>query len=281
MHKALVSPDTLREHLRNPDWVIFDCRFQLDDPDWGETEYAKSHVPGAMYAHLDHDLSSPKGPDTGRHPLPDAGKLGQWLGRHGVGPGRQVVAYDQGGGAFAARLWWMLRWLGHDAAAVLDGGWAAWAATGQPVSDVVPEPEPVDFKAAVHDDQWLTSAQLEGALKENQVRLIDARGGPRFRGEVEPIDPKAGHVPGAVNLPFTENLDAEGRFKDPQALRARFTPVVADGPGDRVVHMCGSGVTACHNLLAMEIAGLAGSRLYAGSWSEWITDPGRPIATGD
>jgi len=281
MHKTLVPAETLNDHLENPDWLIFDCRFQLDDPDWGGLVYEQSHIPGAMYAHLDRDLSSPKLPDTGRHPLPDAGKFARWLGEHGVDDGKQVVAYDQGGGAYAARLWWMLRWLGHDAAAVLDGGWSAWSSGGYPVSDVVPEPNPAAFEADVDDDLWLTSAQLEAALKNNRVRLIDARGGPRFRGEVEPLDPRAGHVPGAVNLPFTGNLDEQGRFKDARALEARFEPVVGDGAGSRVVHMCGSGVTACHNLLAMEVAGLGDSRLYAGSWSEWITDPRRPIATGE
>ncbi|MGA8261212.1 MAG: sulfurtransferase [Arenicellales bacterium] len=281
MYKTVLSADTLAGRLDDPQWVIFDCRFQLDDPGWGEGEYRRSHIPGAVYAHLDRVLSSPRRADTGRHPLPDAGELAQWLGRHGVTGGKQVVAYDQAGGVYASRLWWMLRWLGHDAAAVLDGGWAAWTAGGHPVSDVVPEPESADFHTVVRDELWLTSDQLETALEEHRVRLVDARGAPRFRGETEPIDAKAGHIPGAVNLPFAGNLDEQGRFKDPRALRERFEAVTGDAPGEQVVHSCGSGVSACHNLLAMEIAGLPDSRLYVGSWSEWITDPRRPIAKGE
>jgi thiosulfate/3-mercaptopyruvate sulfurtransferase len=281
MFKTLVSADTLNTHLDNPDWVVFDCRFQLDQPGWGEAAYREAHIPGARYAHLDRDLAIPKTDTTGRHPLPDADVFAQWLGRNGVDVGRQVVVYDQGGGAFAARLWWMLRWLGHDAVAVLDGGWAAWTGAGYPVDDVIPEPEPVTFKASVRGNLWLTSEQLEAALDKKRVRLIDARGAERFRGDSEPIDPVAGHIPGAANLPFTGNLDEQGRFKSPDALKARFAPVVAAFPGDHVVHMCGSGVTACHNLLAMEVAGLGTSRLYVGSWSEWITDPNRKVAKGE
>lgn len=281
MYDTLVSADALHARLDDPDWVVFDCRFQLDQPDWGEEAYRASHVPGALYAHLDRDLAAPKTPRTGRHPLPDPGTFAQWLGRCGVSPGRQVVVYDQGGGAFAARLWWMLRWLGHRAAAVLDGGWAAWTAAGYPVSDEVPSPEPVMFEGSPDDNLWLTSEQLESALAAQRVRLIDARGAERFRGESEPIDPVAGHVPGAANLPFAGNLDEQGRFKDPATLRERFAPVVGERPGEQVVHMCGSGVTACHNLLAMELAGLGESRLYAGSWSEWITDRERKVERGE
>lgn len=280
MYKTLISVDTLKDHLDNPEWVVFDCRFALDNPEWGSGEYQASHIPGALYAHLDRDLAAPQRPDTGRHPLPDTDAFVRWLGENGVDGSRQVVAYDQGGGAFAARLWWMMRWVGHEAAAVMDGGWAAWTAAGFPVSDKVPAPGPAVFEPAVDNELWLTSEQLESALRDQRVRLVDARGAERYRGDSEPIDPVAGHVPGAVNLPFTDNLDEQGRFKDPEALRRRFESV-AEGNNDEVVHMCGSGVTAAHNLLAMEVAGLAGSRLYPGSWSEWITNPDRPIATGE
>lgn len=280
MHTTLVSVDTLKTHLGDSSWIVFDCRFQLDQPDWGETAYREAHIPGAVYAHLDRDLAAPRTPETGRHPLPDPDAFAGWLGRSGVDADKQVVVYDQGGGAFAARLWWMLRWLGHDAAAVLDGGWTAWTGAGGPVDDAAPAPAAATFTARVRNDLWLTSEQIASALEEKQVRLIDARGAERFRGDSEPIDPVAGHVPGAVNLPFAENLDAQGRFKDPEALKARFAPVVGEFPGERVAHMCGSGVTACHNLLAMEVAGLGASRLYAGSWSEWITDPERKIEKG-
>lgn len=281
MHKTLVSAETLKAHLHDGDWVVFDCRFQLDDPDWGSGEYESSHIPGAFYAHLDRDLAAPKQADTGRHPLPDPGFFAEWLGRCGVDGGKQVVAYDQGGGAFAARLWWMLRWLGHEAAAVLDGGWAAWTSAGYPVSDERPAPAPAVFEPRANNELWLTSEQLETALGDGRVRLIDARGAERFRGDAEPIDPKAGHVPGAVNAPFTGNLDERGRFKKAGELKKRFEPAVADASEQQVVHMCGSGVTACHNLLAMEVAGLGDSRLYPGSWSEWITDPKRPMETGE
>lgn len=281
MYKTLISVDALKEHLDDPDWVVFDCRFQLEDPDWGSEEYRSSHIPGALYAHLDRDLAAPQTPATGRHPLPEPTAFIRWLGDNGVDATRQIVVYDQGGGAFAARLWWMMRWVGHRAAAVLDGGWAAWSAAGCPVTDEVPTPEPTTFEAEADNDLWLTSEQLESALRDKRVRLIDARGAPRFRGDTEPIDPVAGHVPGAVNLPFAGNLDDQKRFKDPEALRQRFEAALGDAANDQVVHMCGSGVTACHNLLAMEVAGLVDSKLYAGSWSEWITDPARPIATGE
>jgi len=281
MYKTLVSTDTLKDHLDDPDWMVFDCRSALDDPEWGPGEYRAAHIPGARYAHLDRDLAAPQRPGTGRHPLPDPLAFAHWLGSNGVDNAKQVVAYDQGGGAFAARLWWMMRWLGHEAAAVLDGGWAAWNAAGLPVSEEIPVPTPAKFEPRVDDDLWLTSEQLEAGLRDDRVRLVDARGAPRYRGETEPIDPVAGHVPGAANLPFAGNLDDQERFKDPDALRQRFDAVVGDA-GDRpVVHMCGSGVTACHNLLAMEVAGLGASKLYAGSWSEWITDPQRPVAKGD
>lgn len=277
MHKTLLSTDTLDAQLGNSDWVIFDCRFALDRPEWGRQEYEQAHIPGAVYAHLDRDLAAPKRADTGRHPLPEPEAFARWLGRNGVDGGKQVVVYDQGGGQFAARLWWMLRWLGHEAAAVLDGGWAAWTAAGRPVNDALPDPAPTTFRASEHDDLRCTSEQLVEALRNKQVRILDARGAERFRGENEPIDPAAGHIPGAVNLPFTENLDRQGCFKEPQVLRQRFEPAVGGLSNDPIVHMCGSGVTACHNLLAMEVAGWTDSRLYVGSWSEWITDPDRPI----
>ncbi|HSH41935.1 MAG TPA: sulfurtransferase [Arenicellales bacterium] len=281
MHKTLVSVETLKSQLADPRWVVFDCRSALEDPEWGPAEYRASHIPGARYAHLDRDLSAPQTAGAGRHPLPRPEDFIRWLGDNGVGRDSQVIAYDQGGGAFAARLWWMMRWVGHPAAAVLDGGWAAWQAAGGPESEDVPAPEPVNFAGRADDALWLTSEQLEQALDAGGVTLVDARGAPRYRGETEPIDPVAGHVPGAVNLPFMGNLDDNGQFRDAESLRRRFEDALGDAAGARVVHMCGSGVTACHNLLAMEVAGLGESRLYAGSWSEWITDPRRPVATGD
>ncbi|MDZ7750055.1 MAG: sulfurtransferase [Halofilum sp. (in: g-proteobacteria)] len=277
-HKTLIDTDTLRRHLGDPGWRVVDCRFDLADPGAGEAAWAQAHVPGAVYAHLERDLSGPTGPDTGRHPLPDPEDLADWLGAHGIGNDTQVVACDADSGAFAARLWWLLRWLGHDAVAVLDGGLAAWRAGGHPVDADAPAPAPAGFRPRPRDAAMRASAQeLEDA---HGPLVVDARSAERFRGEHEPIDPVAGHVPGARNRPFPSNLDAHGHWRSPQALRAEWARLLGTAELAGVVHMCGSGVTACHNALAMEHAGLRGSRLYAGSWSEWITAPGRGVATG-
>jgi len=274
----LIGADTLAAHLDDDDWTIFDCRFSLPQPERGPQAYREGHVPGAVYANLDKDLSSPKTAHTGRHPLPDPEVFMDWLGENGVDRSCQVVAYDDAGGAVAARLWWLLRWVGHDAAAVLDGGWKAWLDGGYPVTQEMPNRTPRRFEGKPGMAEWLSSDQLVASLDE--IRLLDARGAPRFRGEKEPIDPVAGHVPGALNLPFDGNLDDKERFLTPAQLKQRFDAALAGADPGSVAHMCGSGVTACHNLLAMEYAGLQGSRLYVGSWSEWITDPQRPVATG-
>lgn len=279
MYATLVDTATLAARLDDPDWVVFDCRFDLADVRAGEKAWRDGHIPGARYVDLERDLSGPVGPATGRHPLPDpdmlAGKLAGW----GVGPGSQIVACDDRGGMFAARLWWLARWLGHRGAAVLDGGLTRWLAEGRPLDRAVPQPAARPFKARVNHDLWVKTADVEVLAGTGRGTLIDARDADRYRGECEPIDPVAGHIPGAVNLPFKANLDADMRFLPPADLARRFSEAAADG-GERVIHACGSGVTACHNLLAMEIAGLSGSRLYAGSFSEWIRDPRRPVATG-
>lgn len=278
MYRTLIDVATLAA-LEAP--LILDCRFNLADTAAGERAYAQSHLPGAVYAHLDRDLSSPITPSTGRHPLPDPAQLMAKLQAAGLSERRQVVVYDDAGGAIAARAWWLLRWLGHEAVALLDGGWQAWCEAGQPLrSDAA---KTLSATQAV-DITPLTALQidveaLQQALDAGQVRLFDARAGERYRGEVEPLDPVAGHVPGAVNAPLTDNL-ADGRFLPPAQLRQRWLTRLDGAAPETVVHMCGSGVTACHNLLAMEHAGLCGSRLYAGSWSEWIRDPGRAVATG-
>lgn len=276
----LVTPQTLAEHLTDPDWALFDCRFSLADPDLGRRAYATGHIPGARYAHLDEDLSGPIGLDTGRHPLPDPERLAEKLGRWGVDANTRVVAYDDAGGGFAVRLWWLLRWLGHPSAALLDGGLGAWAGQGRSLTAEVPVPEQRLFQARPCEAGWVTTTVLAANLGRDDIRVVDARAPERFRGEIEPIDPVAGHIPGAINLPFAGNLTQDGRFLPPQQLRARFTAALGNRPPQQVVHSCGSGVNACHNLLAMELAGLPGSRLYAGSWSEWIRDPARPIALG-
>lgn len=278
MYRTLIDVATLAA-LEAP--LILDCRFNLADTAAGERAYAQSHLPGAVYAHLDRDLSSPITPSTGRHPLPDPAQLMAKLQAAGLSERRQVVVYDDAGGAIAARAWWLLRWLGHEAVALLDGGWQAWCEAGQPLrSDAA---KTLSATQAV-DITPLTALQidveaLQQALDAGQVLLFDARAGERYRGEVEPLDPVAGHVPGAVNAPLTDNL-ADGRFLPPAQLRQRWLTRLDGAAPETVVHMCGSGVTACHNLLAMEHAGLCGSRLYAGSWSEWIRDPGRAVTTG-
>jgi thiosulfate/3-mercaptopyruvate sulfurtransferase len=279
----LIDAETLKQRLGEPDLRLFDCRFSLADTGAGLKAYRGGHLPGAHYAHLDEHLSSPIGPDTGRHPLPDPRRLAHWLGRCGVGADSRVVVYDDMGGAFAVRLWWLLRWIGHDIAAVLDGGLQAWTAAGGALTADMPDGIPAALTAAPDDALWIGSDDLAAAVAAGDaapVQVIDARAPERFRGEQEPIDPVAGHIPGAVNLPLTGNLDAGGRFLPPDQLRRRFTDAVGDRPPRAIAHSCGSGVNACHNLLAMDLAGLEGSRLYAGSWSEWIRDPARPVATG-
>ncbi len=280
MHRfpQLIDGRTL---VSTPEIVVFDCRFNLADPGWGERAYRERHLPGARFADLDRDLSSPIGPATGRHPLPDAARLAHKLGQWGVDRSVPVAVYDDAGGAFAVRLWWLLRWLGHPSVALLDGGLQGWLAMGGALTTDLPRPGPRRFEAQVNDAGWVTTAELVAGLAEDRFQVIDARAPVRFRGESEPIDPVAGHIPGAVNLPLQDNLAADRRFLPSDQLRARFLAVLGERPPHAAVHSCGSGVNACHNLLAMEVAGLSGSRLYAGSWSEWIRDPQRPVATGD
>lgn len=278
-YQQLIDVKTLSEHLNDPDWVIVDCRFNLADTEAGRRAYAESHLPGARYAHLNEDLSSPITPMTGRHPLPDPAILAKRLGAWGIGNHTQVVAYDDMGGMLAAaRFWWLLHWLGHSAVAVLDGGLAAWQRAGLPLTAEKPVIQPQTFTARPDDRLWLTTAQVQD-LAPGEL-LLDARGAARYRGEMEPVDPIAGHIPGAVNVPTEGHLTEEGYFRPAAELQARFVAAIGDRSPTAVVHNCGSGVTACHNLLAMEVAGLSGARLYAGSWSEWIRDPQRPVATG-
>ncbi len=278
-YTTLIDTATLNAHLHDPDWVIVDCRFNLMEPEAGRRAYRENHLPGARYAHLNDDLSGPITLTTGRHPLPDPARLAQRLGAWGISQDTQVVAYDDLGGMLAAaRLWWLLRWVGHDAVAVLDGGLAAWLAAGLALTTEPPIAPLTRFDARPDDQLWLTAAQVQASPPENPV--LDARGAARYRGEMEPVDPVAGHIPGAVNLPTEGHLTPEGGFLPTAMLRARFEAALQGRPPAAVVHSCGSGVTACHNLLAMEVAGLRGSRLYSGSWSEWIRDPRRPIATG-
>lgn len=260
--------------------LVVDCRFDLSDTARGERAWAKAHLPGAVYANLDRDLSDLSRPGLGRHPLPDPDSFAAVLVRWGWTPATQVVAYDDAGGATAARLWWMLRLIGHHDAAVLDGGFPDWVAAGLPLTHDVPFAAACDVDIGYDPGQVVYAAELERELAADRVLLLDARGAARFRGEVEPIDKVAGHVPGAQNRPYTENLGVDGGFKPASDLRNEFETLLGEFTPDHVVHMCGSGVTACHNLLAMEHAGLAGSRIFAPSWSGWIADAQRPVARG-
>ena len=279
-YTTLIDAETLAGHL-NSSWRVFDCRFALGDPSAGERAYAAGHIPGAHYLHLDRDLASAVTAASGRHPLPEPKTLAAKLAAVGVGAGTQVVAYDDAAGAFAARLWWLLRWLGHPQVAVLDGGWKLWLREARPVSHEQPaSAAPGDFRARPDDRMWLSSERVRQRAGAGIGRLLDARAAERFRGEQEPIDAVAGHVPGAVNLPYLGNISGDGRFKSAEALRTRFMAALDGAAPAETVCMCGSGVTACHNLLAMEVVGLSGGRLYAGSWSEWIRDPSRPVARG-
>lgn len=278
-YNTLIATEQLARFLDTPDWVICDCRFNLADAGAGERAYKAGHIPGARYAHLDRDLSSPITSSTGRHPLPDPDELARKLGGWGIGRESQVVVYDDCGGAMAVRLWWLLRWLGHERVAVLDGGWQKWCAEGRPVNADLPCPEMKEFRGTPDDGLWLSTDELRAGLEDNSLLLIDTRSAERFRGDQEPIDPVAGHIPGAVNLPLQRNLREQGTFHTAASLRGLYEEILGDRSPNEVVHMCGSGVTACHNLLAMELVGLHGSKLYPGSWSEWIRDPMRPIAT--
>jgi thiosulfate/3-mercaptopyruvate sulfurtransferase len=278
---SLVEPSLLAQHLADPSWAVIDCRFDLSRPDWGRSAYASAHIPGALYAHLDQDLSGPVTPASGRHPLPASETLAETFGRLGIDESVQVVAYDQVPAAYAARLWWLLRWLGHRRVAVLDGGLAAWQQAGLPLSSSPAARPARRFVAHPGSLASISTRELEQALPDiaaGKRVLVDARGADRFRGENETIDAVAGHVPGARNHPFTSNLCADGRFLPAGELRDLWEQRLGGVPSSQLVSMCGSGVTACHNLLALEVAGLPGAALYAGSWSEWIRDSAHPVA---
>jgi thiosulfate/3-mercaptopyruvate sulfurtransferase len=275
---TLVQAETLAIALGRGDVVVVDCRFSLANPSAGQSAYLRGHIPGAVYAHLDQDLSDHRKRGQGRHPWPEAGDFTARLGRWGISPKHQVVAYDDGDGAYAARFWFLLKTLGHEKVAVLDGGWSRWTALGLPADSSVPQREPQRYTAEFAAQRLLDPAQVQSALAAGDL-LVDARAADRFRGENEVIDRVGGHVPGAVNRPYADNL-VDGRLRSPVELAAGFRALLGDTPPERVIVMCGSGVTACHHLLAMERAGINGARLFTGSWSGWISDPERPVATG-
>ena len=274
---TLIDCATLAAHLEYTDWRIVDCRHQLADPAAGENAYRSGHLPGAVFLHLDRDLSSPMNGRNGRHPLPDPQILAQKLGDAGISRTTQVLVYDDAGGMIAGRLWWLLRWLGHDRVALLDGGINQWLKEARPLSTEVPKPAAAVFVPALRDYTVSTEA-VQNNLAGGDLCLIDARSPDRFRGENETLDPAGGHIPGARNRFFRDNLDADGCFRPAAELQREFLALLAGVAPQQAVMQCGSGVSACHNLLAMEIAGLPGARLYGGSWSEWCSDPARPIA---
>ena len=277
---SLISVADLARNLGDPGLVVFDCRHDLVNKTIGAESYAKSHLPRARFAHVDNDLAGALTGTNGRHPLPDRGAFVAWLGRMGVTRDTQVVGYDASGGTYAARLWWMLKvWLGHEKVAVLNGGWDAWVRTGHPTTVEVPSPSPVRYEPRDGADLTVDADQILAHIGKGELLVIDARAADRFRGQNETIDPVGGHIPGAVNRFFRDNLDPMGFFKPAEELRAAFAPLVGSRPLWQVVNSCGSGVSACHNLLALEIAGMGGTKLYPGSWSEWCADPARPIET--
>lgn len=278
-YTTLIDAATLQASYNEPDWVVLDCRFNLADPLAGERAYREGHIPGSFFLDLDQDLSSAITPQSGRHPLPDAQQLGDKLAAMGISKATQVIVYDDCSGMMAGRSWWLLRWLGHPQVALLDGGLQAWQQQGGMLENSSPETLAKAFVPVVDQTATVTTETLQNSRLGSAIYLVDARAAERFTGEVEPIDPVAGHVPGAINRPLMDNLQA-GLFKKPEDLRAEWLQLLGDAPAADVVHMCGSGVTACHNLLAMEVAGLSGSRIYPGSWSEWIRDPANPVATG-
>ena len=278
---TLITTHQLAPHLTDPDWVIFDCRFTLAEADRGRRDYQKSHIFKAIYAHLNDDLAGPIVPDhTGRHPLPDVVAISHFFSKSGLDQNSQVIAYDDTGGSIAARVWWLLRWLGHDTVAILDGGWPKWMAEKRPTTDALEPPTPRSFVPRPRSDLWVTTDQIFAQLNDPRFRLVDSRNADRYRGENETIDPVAGHIPGAISAPYADNLNPDGTFKPAEQLRARFEPLLGDVPAAHTVFYCGSGITAAHNLIALEHAGLGEAKLYAGSWSEWITDRSRPIRTG-
>jgi len=278
-HSTLVTTEDLAATLTDPDWCIVDCRHDLFDHALGRREYDAGHIAGAFFADIEHGLSGPKTGKNGRHPLPSREHVAELFRQWGMSNRTQLVAYDAQGGQFAVRLWWLARWLGHSRVALLDGGWQAWLAAGGATDRETPTRKRGSFEAGTPLVAYVDAAYVSDHLGDPHTIVLDARAAERYAGEQEPIDPVAGHIPGAVNRFWQANL-VDGKFKSPAVLRAEFEPLLDGRRAEDLIHQCGSGVTSCHNVLAMEIAGLPGTRLYAGSWSEWVADPTRPVARG-
>lgn len=277
MHTTLISTDVLAEHLVSPSWLIADCRYNLNDASWGLAQYETAHIPGAVFIDVAHDLAGRRTGTNGRHPLPPVEDMTTTFGRLGIADDVQVIAYDQDAGAFASRLWWMLRYLGHDAVAVLDGGFAKWTREGRPVRGGVETRRSGTFTPRLRKEMRVTVDETLAHLGDPSVLLIDARSPDRYAGKPDPLDTIYGHIPGARNRYYRDNVTDAGTMRSGRELRTDFEKVLAGNPAGHAVMYCGSGITACHNLLAMEHAGLRGARLFAGSWSEWESDPNRPV----
>ncbi|MCJ7568940.1 MAG: sulfurtransferase [Anaerolineales bacterium] len=279
-YTTVITPKQLEPHLGEENWAIIDSRFDLVQPQWGEKQYLIEHIPGAVYVHLDHNLSAPKNGTNGRHPLPETEVIAEYFSNLGIDNGTQAIVYDARGGGIASRLWWMLKYLGHEAVAVLDGGFPEWKRLGLPVHGIRESRDPSQFKPRLNPNLKVVADEVLERISEGSSLLIDSRAPERYRGEEEPFDPIAGRIPGAANRFWQTNLDADLRFRDPDILKAEFDSLIGGiAPAETIVY-CGSGVTGCHNVLSMAYAGIQGVKLYAGSWSEWSSDPCRPIATG-
>ncbi len=276
-HTTLISTDTLAARLDDPSWAIVDCRYNLKDEGWGRSQYLAGHIPGAVFVSLAHDLAGPRTGSNGRHPLPSPEAMAATFGRLGIGDATQVVACDQDVGPYASRLWWMLRYAGHDAVAVLDGGLAKWAGEGRPVRTGEEARTPATFTPRLRSEMGITVDEVKRLVGNPSVMLVDARSPERFEGKPDPLDNVAGHIPGARNRFYRNNIAEDGTMRPADALRSDFGRLLGNRSADHVVMYCGSGVTACHNLLAMEHVGLRGMKLFVGSWSEWEADPRRPV----
>lgn len=280
-YQTIISVDDLNKNIGNQDWFVFDCRFLLKDPDGGLKKFNQGHIPGAQYADLDKDLASSMTASSGRHPLPNPDELIKKLQAWGVNNSSQIICYDNLSGAFAARMWWLLNWLGHNDVAVLDGGIDKWTASNLPLETDVQQRATGSFSGQANNDMWVDVEFVQKELAENKINLLDARSAERFTAKDTKTDPVAGHVPGAMSFPFAGNLSKQGVFLPAADLQKRFAPIFSNTENKELINMCGSGVTACHNLLAMNVAGLPMTRLFVGSWSEWIKDKSRPVAIGE
>jgi len=280
-YKTIISAEDLIKNIKNKEFMVFDCRCDIKDASYGIDQYTEGHIPNAVFVDIDNDLANKKTSTSGRHPLPDPKILAEKLSNWGMSNTKQVVIYDDAGGAFAGRMWWVLKWLGHEKTALLDGGLGAYMAAGGKLTSEITASENASFDISINDSMHATLQEVEDAQYRMDKLIIDARSKERYLGIKDMVDPIAGHIPGAISHPLGVNLNKTGCFKSAEELKLQFSKILGDTKSEDIISMCGSGITACHNILAMEIAGVKNVRLYVGSWSEWITDKARPIATID